>query len=323
MSAAAGPRARHLPGGNFFDDVRIDIDASIRDQEAWLAQNRGRSTSGGAAARNRARFFGHRVLKRVNLWDIAVNGGLLRGWFGEFQRYWHGCLAGRPIDLWDFRSLLFHYRCRYQAGATLAWSSAEQHLSNWQRPENLFQVFQAVARGAVDPVRSWTLPRLLRPGMRILEYGCGSAPMYRTWRVFFSHVPTQWVLADIPGFLFHFARHVHGAAAGVGFLTITPERFEEPLQGVDEPFDLIVIQEVFEHLDEPLRLARQLVDRLAPGGLLHFDYIESEANGLDTSPGLEQRRETLRYLRSRLDVVAGEFTSTDDLRGMVVGRKTR
>jgi 2-polyprenyl-3-methyl-5-hydroxy-6-metoxy-1,4-benzoquinol methylase len=141
--------------------------------------------------------------------------------------------------------------------------------------------------------------------MRILEYGCGIAPMYRTWRRFFAHIPTRWVLADIPGFPFHYARQVHGADAGVRFVTITPERFADPLQGVEGQFDLIILQEVFEHLDEPLRLAGYLVDRLAPRGLLHFDYIESDATGLDTPAGLEQRRETLKYLKSRLEIVEG------------------
>jgi SAM-dependent methyltransferase len=320
---ATPPRARHLPGGNFFDDIRLDIDASVRDQEAWLADNVRVPVPAASATANRARLLGCRLLKRADLWEAAVNDGILTAWFEEFRQYWNGCLGGRPITLWDFRHLLFHYRCRYQSVATLTWSSSDQHVGNWQHPENLFSIFQMVARDAVEPVGCWSLPRLLRPGMRILEYGCGIAPMYRTWRRFFAHIPTRWVLADIPGFPFHYARQVHGADAGVRFVTITPERFADPLQGVEGQFDLIILQEVFEHLDEPLRLAGYLVDRLAPRGLLHFDYIESGATGLDTPAGLEQRRETLKYLKSRLEIVEGDFSAPDDVKGTVVGRKTR
>ena len=276
---------------------------------------------GGTATGNRSRLFTHRLLRRAGLWDPAVNGGLLRSWFEDFQGYWHGCLGGRPITLWDFRPLLFHYRSRFQRVADLGWSSPEQHIRNWQRPENLFATLQAVAGGAVDPVRSWALPRLLRPGMRGLEYGCGIAPMYRTWRRFFAHIPIRWVLADIPGFPFHYARHVYGADAGVELACITPERFADPLPGIERPFDLIILLEVFEHLDAPRRLAGYLLDRLAPGGLLHFDYLESGGTGLDTTAGLQQRRETLCYLKSRLDVIEGAIAPTGDVRGAVVGRK--
>jgi 2-polyprenyl-3-methyl-5-hydroxy-6-metoxy-1,4-benzoquinol methylase len=320
-ATVAAPRATHLPGGNFFDDVRVDVDASVREQEAWLAGNPRRPVPRGTALSNRARLFEFRLLKRLGRWDAAVNGGVRAGWFEEFQRYWHGCLGGRPIDLWDFRPLLFHYRRRYQSPDALSWSSSDQHIRNWQDPRNLFQVFQAVARGAVHPVRSWSLPRLLRPGMRILEYGCGTAPMYRTWRRFFAHVPTRWALADIPNFPFHFARHALGADAGVDFVCITPERFADPLQGVEGPFDLIIVQEVFEHLDRPRQLAEYLVGRLAAGGLLFFDYIESGGTGLDTPAGVEQRRETLRYLHQSLELVEGAFASADELRGAAVGRK--
>jgi 2-polyprenyl-3-methyl-5-hydroxy-6-metoxy-1,4-benzoquinol methylase len=320
-SVVPGPPARHLTGGNRFDDIRLDIAASISDQEAWLAGTPKVPVPAGTAPGNWSRLFAHRLLRRTSLWDAAVGGGLLRSWFEDFKGYWHGCLGGRPITLWDFRPLLFHYRCRFQRLAEPTWSSPAEHVGNWQRPEGLFATLQAVSRGAVDPVRSWALPRLLRPGVRALEYGCGVAPMYRTWRQFFAHIPTRWVLADIPGFPFHYARHVYGADAGAEFVCITPDRFADPLQGLEGQFDLIVLLEVFEHLDEPRRLAGYLLDRLAPGGLLHFDYIESGATGLDTHAGLEQRGETLRYLQSRLDVLEGDTAPTGEIRGAVVGRK--
>jgi SAM-dependent methyltransferase len=316
-----GPVARHLDGGNRLDDIRLDVDASISDQDAWLARTPKALVPVATALGNRARLFGHRLLRRTGLWDVAVNGGLLRSWFESFRGYWHECLGGRPITLWDFRPLLFHYRCRFQRLSEPSWSSSEEHVRNWQRPENLFLTLQAVSRGATDPVRSWALPRLLRPGISALEYGCGVAPMYRTWRQFFAHIPARWVLADISGFPFHYARHVYGADAGVRFVRITPERFEDPLQEVGEPFDLIILLEVLEHLDQPRRLIGYLLDRLAPGGLLHLDYIESGGTGLDTPAGLEQRRETLQYLRSRVDVVEGAISPSGDVVGTVVCRK--
>jgi 2-polyprenyl-3-methyl-5-hydroxy-6-metoxy-1,4-benzoquinol methylase len=319
-----GPRARHLPGGNIFDDIRLDIDASIRDQDVWLAENSRRPVPSGTLLSNRMQLLLYRLLMRFKLWEVAVNSGLCRGWFEEFTHYWYGCLDGRPIDLWDFRVLFFHYRCRFQRETIPDFSTSDKHVRSWQRPGDLYSTLQMVSRAAREPMRSWRLPRLLRPGVRILEYGCGIAPMYRTWRRFFAHIPTQWVLADIPGFPFHYARHIHGADAGVQFVTITSERFADPLQGVEGQFDIIIIQEVFEHLDQPLRTAGYLLDRLAMGGLIHFDFVNSATvTGLDTPAGRDQRRETLRYLKSRLDIIEGDFSLADDIPSPVLGRKAR
>ena len=45
---------------------------------------------------------------------------------------------------------------------------------------------------------------------------------------------------------------------------------------------------------------------LEPGGYLVFDYIRSDATGLDTASSLRDRIPALTFLRERFDIVEGE-----------------
>lgn len=249
-----------------------------------------------------------------------MNAGIARSWFEEFRDYWEHVIDGRPLTVVDFHNLRFNYRQRAQSFETLAWPDRDAHLAHWQAPPNLFQTFDSVYRTALHPMWGGELLfDLLDRNFRVLEYGCGIAPMYRTWRTFLSATPSQWVLADIPGFSFHFTRHTLGRDAEAELSVI--EDFDSPLAAVDGEFDLIVVQTVFEHLDRPRPIAEYLLDRLKPGGLFWFDYIRSAGTGLDTPAGLSERRTTLEYLAGELDVFRGKLRIDDDSLGTCVGRK--
>jgi SAM-dependent methyltransferase len=313
-------KATHLPGGNRFDDVRIDLPASFAAQDLWLS-NVTKASARSSYMRTALRRAGHRM-EPYRVREALVNAGLRRMWFEEFREYWESVLEGRPLTVMDFHNLRFLYRTRaqYAAGQALAWDSSEQHLANWQQPQHLFQTFDFVYRSALHPV--WgggLLAGLLRPGARVLEYGCGLAPMYRTWRTFRGHVPTHWLLADIPGHAFHYARHVFGPDEEASFAVV--DDLANPLADDVEPFDLIIVQTVFEHLDRPRFVAERLVEHLRPGGRFWFDYILSGGAGLDTPVGLAERRSTLEYLAGQLDVVHGELRIDDRSLGTCVGVK--
>ncbi len=170
-------------------------------------------------------------------------------------------------------------------------------------------------------MRCGTMLKLLKPGMRVLEFGCSIAPMYRTWRTFWSHVATKWVLADIPNFPFHYARHVYGRDSEASFCQISEDLFDDPLKHIPGTFDMIIIQDVFEHLHKPRQMAEYLIGRLNPGGILHFNYVRSDAKGHDTPAGLHERIPTLKFLQEKLTFISGTFAVSDESLGTCIGRK--
>ena len=118
----------------------------------------------------------------------------------------------------------------------------------------------------------------------LLEFGCGIAPVM-AW---VQPRKPQWYywLEDIRGPAMKFARW--------------RRRRETPWAGLHH---VITALDVFEHLADPEKHARGLVDRLAPRGYLHSNYIcNDRRNDLDLST-LEQRDATLAYLDSALDLV--------------------
>jgi SAM-dependent methyltransferase len=313
------PRAIHLPGGNFLDDVRLDIVASHEVQSEWLEAVEKRSVRRSRIVSTRTSL-ALAAAERAGVLDALVEGGFRRAWFEEFRDYWQNALGGRPIGVPDFHQLRFHYRRGAQLTTALSWRDGAEHLKNWQRPENLASTFQLVHRSARMPKpAAHLLPRIMRRDTRGLEYGCSLAPFYRSWRAFHSHVPMAWVLADIPGFPFHFARHAYAHDAEASFVLI--EQLDDPLAGVEGTFDLIIVREVFEHLDRPRAIAEYLLDRLSPGGLMLFDYICSDATAHDTPAGLAERTATLDFLGNALEIVDDDFHVDDRSLGACLGRR--
>ena len=311
--------ALHLPGGNRFDDMRINLPAAYRDQDAKLATLARKSVRRGVVS-NTARLADFAAARRLKLHDMRVDTGLSRGWFDPFADYWVYTLGGRPVTLTEFHSLRFQYRMRNQKMTDFTWDNDAAHIDNWQRPENITFTMQLLYRQALNPVRWRGLWRHIKPGMRVLEYGCALAPMYATWRSFLSHRNVTWTLADIQNFPFHYARHLYGADLEAELVSIPTDRLDSPLDDRHTGYDVIFIQEVFEHLHEPRHIATYLLDRLKPKGLLVFDYISSEASGLDTPSGLAQRLPTLALLADRLEIIEGRFEVSQKSLGLCIGR---
>lgn len=299
--------AKHYEGGNHFDNILIDIASSYQIQDRWLSTVAKKSSKRNILYNFFSLFF-FVILKRLSLYEPLVNSGFVNKWFVEFHAYWSQVLGGRPITVSDFNNLYFHYRVKNQNEGDLSWNNPEEHVNNWQAPHNIGLLFHYVSKCARSPFRSKLLFKYLKNNMRVLEYGCSLAPMYRTYREFLNHRQTSWVLADIPNYPFHFTRYICAQENDVKLVTITGEKFDDPLREAEGQFDFIIIQEVFEHLDRPLFVAKYLLERLRPGGLFLFDYVNSEGKGLDTSGGMQDRDQTLQYLDSKLRIIEGTFS---------------
>lgn len=254
--------------------------------------------------------------------EPLISTGLIKGWFNEFYDYWYNTLGGRPISVMDFHALHFHYRRMYQTIETLNWKTNADHLANWQHPRNFSAVFHLVWAHAMNPIPYYTMLKRFKKGMRVLEFGCSLAPVYRCYREFMAHKKITWVLADIPTHAYHYALYSYHKDADIENMVVIQENmFDNPLKDVDGLFDIIFINTVFEHLQNPLHIARYLHQRLKPGGYLVFDYIKSDARGLDTPKGLEERVPTLQFIERNYDIVEGRIYPLEDSIRFAVGKK--
>lgn len=316
MADGHSVRAKHLPGGNFYDDIRIDINASHNGIDEYIRSlaipNRSHVFKRTLAKTN---YYATAILQKAGLLEALCVFGLRRKWFEQFIDYWTVCLAGRPLRGLDFYQLYHEYRKRQQRPAPLEWSTAEQHILNWQDPAHLFSVFHYVRSQAVSPIVPMHIWRHLPHSGKYLEYGCSLAPFYSNAREFSLRPKVNWTLADIPSFAFHYAKYRYRDDAGLEFTTI--RNFKDPLPD-NRFFDAVFLTTVLEHVDDPVAIVSYLFKKMKPGAVLVFDYIQSDGAGLDTPSALRGRRECLNLIAQRTKVLSGAFVQRGHQPLMVV-----
>lgn len=323
MTAENGPSLRspyavHLEGGNYFDDMRIDIARSHErlDDLPRRGVRERRSRLANAVRRGLVM-----AAIRLRVHEFLILNGIRRRWLDEFERYWSEVLGGRPFwNSIEFFLLTHDYRKRQQQTGALAWAGPEQHVAHWQNPSQLYATFHQVRKLATRPIVSRPLWRRLSADMRILELGCSLAPYYNCYREYYSHVPCQWLLADLANYPFHYARYRYRDDPGLTFHVITPNKFTDPLPDV-EAFDVIILTAVLEHADDPVFLADYVLDRLKPGGLFVFDYIKSDARGLDHPHALASREACLMRILARTTLLYGSASNIAESIGTCIAVK--
>ena len=318
------PKAVHLSGGNFFDDIRLDLEASYKTQDAWLASAGKKNAARRNALVNFLNFAGLGFFQKTGRLETLIMTGIIKGWFTEFHRYWQEVLGGRPLTLMDFHQLRFLCRQRLQSNVVLPWTNYEKHLAHWQSPEHFGLLFKNVYDCALHPIRVYPFFKRLGKNARVLEYGCAFAPVYRCYKHFFAHKKAKWTLADIGNYAYHCSRFLYAQDEDIeNMILIRPEDFDDPLKKTEGKFDAVILITVFEHLHSPRRMAEYLLNRLKEGGLFVFDYIKSEAKSLDSEAGLKERKETLNYLKGRLAFVEGGIQDENESVGLCVGIKKK
>jgi len=326
MLTESFPAARRLTGSNNYDDVKIDIPGSFQDVREWLRIRQPRPVKDNRF-RNRLKLAYGLAANRYRQgkpWTQTATHD--PQWFERFRIYWSRILGGVKIDLEDFFYLRSVYRQRCEElrrQDEIAWDDASRHLANWQHPSNMFHTFHFAWKDARVLVKGGAslAARTFSPQKRALEFGCGMAPMYTAWRRYFSHMPMHWTIVDIENFPFHYACALYGADASCECIPVATAEMDAPLAGRSLSFDVIYCQEVLEHSHAPLHTAQYLLDHLAPGGMLVFDYMKSEGHGLDTPAGVEERQATLAFLKTRIDIVYPINAAQSDFQSLTVGVK--
>ena len=282
---------------NYFDNIKPNLRELYKKQELEIENLKKINI-------NKIFFIGYfRIIRDAIFYKTGVleslcYSGFINDWFLPFKKYWSQIYGGRNINLDDFFNLKFHFRKIAQSTEQLSWDSPENHILNWQDPINVSQLFHYAYKGCLLPFQGFKFLRKTKSNIKILEYGCSIAPYYSTYRKYLSHKKQHWTLMDIPNHAFHFARYKYQKDNSVVQMPVLyPDFFDNPFNLIKtKKFDIIIITTVFEHLDEPLIVAKELHKHLNKGGVLLFDYILSDAEGLDTVKGLEKREETLKFL---------------------------
>jgi 2-polyprenyl-3-methyl-5-hydroxy-6-metoxy-1,4-benzoquinol methylase len=308
---------------NQYDDFQPDVAQLLAQQSAQLPAKPPGARSGDglgplARAASRARL-GVLGLLVLSGWHRALMYSNLRlGWFEEFQRYWVDELGNRPIHPHDFYHLHGVYRQRLQSIEPDLTSDVSQ-LATWRNHRIVYYLFAHAYRQALFPLRVQRYARFLQFHGRVAEYGAGLAPIATALARHYRHLDLELVAADIPHLLFHFVRWRFRDVPYVTTVPIAPDD-DAPLPG---QYDTIFCLETFEHLPRPIAAAEHFHAALRPGGVLVFDYIRSEAVGLDTPAGLKDRERVLKLILERFDVLEGAIRLDGSHLGPTVVRKRR
>lgn len=302
---------------NHYDDFRPDVARLLKDQDATLPPATPGIRSGAGLhlfgrLASRARLYGLGALVKSGAHRRLIYANLRLDWFFEFQRYWVGELGNRPIQPHDFHFLHGVYRQRLQGMsfdhlADPRLASDDKHLESWRDSRVVYHLFAHAYRQALSPLRVHQFVKFVPRGGRVVEYGCGTAPILTALARHYRHLDLECVGADIPHLLFHYSRWKFRNDDFVTMTAIEPND-DAPLQG---RFDTVFCLEVFEHLPRPLATLAHFHRVLKPGGHLIFDYIRSDGSplGLDTAAALRDRPAALRFILEHFDVVRGRVGS--------------
>lgn len=300
---------------NLYDDVRLDVAALLKQQEAALVRSDPAARSGAGLGRlgrvgSLTRLYALGALVKLGWHRRLVYANLRLDWFHEFQRYWVEELGNRPIHPHDFYFLSGVYRQRLQ---TIHFeqlekpelASDDRHLEAWRDHRAIYYLFAHTYRQALSPLRVHPFVRYIPRGGRVAEHGCGAAPIVTALARRYRHLDLQLVGADIPHLLFHYARWRFRNDRFVTMVSIDPNN-DAPLPGL---YDTVFCLEVLEHVPRPIAAIEHFLRVLKPGGHLVFDYIRSEGTGLDTATSLRDRIPALRLILDHFDIVEGRVAT--------------
>lgn len=308
-----------LPNG--FDNLPVDIGAIYAQHPLGQRASGGTLWKSPFSALYRSPLLP--LTARGQLWTALHRANLDQGWFDRLRLYWARVLGGRP--LWgpqDFHFLRNLYRMRFQSVDLPDTDDAAVHLRVWQKPEILHHLFHSVYKESLFHCLPQVqhLSRFRGDWKSCLEFGCGVAPVVTTLFEFAPPSPARRVfISDIETVPFHYAAWKFAEFDHVFPLPLrASDNFALPL---DEKVDAIFCMAVFEHLQTPLEVVTKFHERLNAGGLLIFDYVLSEAGGLDTVQGLRERPRVLEFVERHFEIVHGALNPRDNMGVTVAVRR--
>ncbi len=259
------------------------------------------------------------ALMKARLWRKLIDSGFIREWFEEFHEYWISVLKGRPLKFHDFFYL--HSESRKGFEDTIQFESYEMNdenvLERWQVPENIYLLYSGVYNYALQPVSYYPFRKIIAQSKKVLEYGCGVAPITYSAIKYGHFNKSLFTIGDIHNHTFHFAKWRLKNTPNVRSFDIEPHI----LPDIEKDYDTVFLMTVLEHLHDPLNTLINIADSIKPGGHLVFDFILGDGKGLDTKQAVEKRRGIIDYLKDSFTVVFGELSADTSMRTTIVRKK--
>ncbi len=297
---------------NKFDNLSVDINKLFEDSNYVNSKS---SDTNLILKFIKRYFIGFLIFTKT--YKVFINSGIILNWFEEFQSYWMNVLKGRPLYFHDFHFLLGVYRQKFQKVTTPENSTEKEFLNSWQNKDTIYQLFSAVRRFSYEPLHCYKYEKFIKNGDKLLEYGCGIAPITYSLKNFSIKSDLQFHIADIRQINSHFARW--RLAKDVNFIEIKP--YKNPLEDLKEKFDAVFLVTVMEHLPDPLEVVKNIHRSIKTGGYLLFDYILSDGHAQDTIEAVKQRDQVLSFIKQNFDLKKGELTSNQTINFAVVQKK--
>ena len=262
------------------------------------------------------------VKLRVALWTLLNKTHFDTIWLEKFNAYWTGVLKRRPIlGVLDFAFLLGVHRRIFYDYQVVNASDPQSHLDLFQRPELVYALLLFVYKESlVNFYHCISLGlKYGKPNGSVLEFGAALAPVVNSYLRFGAGRKRKFVISDLETIYFHYGCMKLACAPNVRYEILKPDN--NFMLNTKDRFDIIYCIEVFEHLHEPLRIARMFYDLMNPGGILIFDYVKSDGQGLDTHVGLEERPAVLDFITRNFEVMEGSLDNPQASLAMTVVKK--
>lgn len=263
------------------------------------------------------------LVVRKYLWYLFKRMGIDQVWFEEFRTYWGKYLGG--IALWgveDFYFLRGVYRLKFHNLKLPDKASNNLHLKIWQKPEVLFFILDQIYRGKLyNELSNIGLYFKFRKETRlpILEFGCANAPITTSLVEFYGLTSQKIYISDIQILAFHYAAYKLRKYKNIIPILLNPNDNFSPKS--PEKLGAIFCLTVFEHVSEPVNVAKKFQELLAPGGLLIFDYLKTSGEGLDSIESVRGREKTIKYIEKNFVVIQGDLWDSDGNGVIVVSKK--
>lgn len=257
------------------------------------------------------------LLILTKVYEKLINSGFILGWFYEFREYWTDVLKGRPIYFHDFNFLLGVYRQRFQKVHTPNNADIKDFLFSWQNEHTIYQLFGAVRRFSYEPLHCYKYERYIKDGDKILEYGCGIAPITYSLIDYSLKRKLEFNILDIRQINSHYAKWRLGNKAK--FIEAVP--YENPLINHENSFNIIFLITVLEHLPDPLNVIKNIHSSLKSKGHLLFDFILSDGEGQDTKEAIDHRKRVLEFIEKNFNLIDGNLSVNESIEFCVVQKK--